>query len=90
MHKKCSICGEPFEGHGHNSLPLAKGRCCDVCNILVIELICTSLRKTSSKLTKCEVINLILKIRPNYPSSFLWRSKRTTLLKFYTKLKEYN
>jgi hypothetical protein len=33
----CSICGAPFEGHGHNAMPINEGRCCDsCCNTLVV------------------------------------------------------
>jgi hypothetical protein len=100
MHKECSICGAPIKGHGNNSLPLAEGKCCDICNILVIELRRIPKDKlfmhehskgiAVNRLTKCDIINLILKIRPNYPSSFLWRAKKSALLKFYKKLREDN
>jgi len=33
---KCSLCGEPIEGYGHNAEPLAKCNCCDDCNRGVI------------------------------------------------------
>ena len=32
----CSICSKKFEGHGNNSEPFAKGRCCDDCNWNVV------------------------------------------------------
>ena len=34
--KKCVLCGEEIEGHGHDPQPLAKGTCCDACNARVI------------------------------------------------------
>ena len=33
---KCVICGDEFYGHGNNAAPLAQGKCCPDCNILVI------------------------------------------------------
>lgn len=36
----CCICGEEFEGFGNNPYPLVKdeqARCCDECNMQVIE-----------------------------------------------------
>ena len=30
--KNCCICNDTFEGFGHNSIPLGKGRCCGFCN----------------------------------------------------------
>ena len=32
----CVVCKEGYNGHGHNALPLKKGRCCDMCNNFVI------------------------------------------------------
>ena len=32
----CVICGNPYEGIGHNAAPLKAGRCCDKCNGLVV------------------------------------------------------
>jgi hypothetical protein len=32
----CALCKEKFKGFGHNPEPLAKGRCCEGCNYLVI------------------------------------------------------
>jgi len=33
----CCICGKEFEGYGNNPDPVRKeGRCCDICNNLVI------------------------------------------------------
>jgi hypothetical protein len=100
MSKICSICGEPFEGHGNNSLPLAEGRCCDNCNVLVTEHRLSSkytiyvegrsVGKTYALVTKCELINLILKLRPKIPAGYLWTLKKASLLKFYKKLKENN
>jgi hypothetical protein len=32
---RCELCGEWFDGYGHNPEPLAdfeEGRCCDICN----------------------------------------------------------
>lgn len=38
MEKKiCCICKKAFKGYGNNAEPLAKGRCCDLCNIKVIK-----------------------------------------------------
>jgi len=34
--KICIICKEPYKGFGNNAEPLAKGRCCDICNIKVV------------------------------------------------------
>jgi len=34
--KKCCVCGKKYEGYGNNAEPLKKGRCCDKCNIKVI------------------------------------------------------
>jgi len=37
MKSKCILCGEEYEGYGHNPDPLSKtGRCCDQCNIDVV------------------------------------------------------
>jgi hypothetical protein len=33
MEKKCCICGMEFNGYGNNAEPIAKGTCCDDCNI---------------------------------------------------------
>tara|TARA_R100001015_G_C4480355_1_gene61068 strand:+ start:365 stop:550 length:186 start_codon:yes stop_codon:yes gene_type:complete len=32
--KKCCLCNQEYEGHGHNPLPLynSEGRCCTTCN----------------------------------------------------------
>jgi len=32
----CSICGKEYNGLGNNARPINDGRCCDVCNYLVI------------------------------------------------------
>jgi hypothetical protein len=29
---KCVLCGYKIFGYGNNAQPLAKGRCCDICN----------------------------------------------------------
>ncbi len=29
---KCSICGNFYQGFGHNAEPINNGRCCEVCN----------------------------------------------------------
>ena len=29
---RCVICNEPYEGYGHNALPVKEGRCCTDCN----------------------------------------------------------
>jgi len=31
--EKCVLCFEKIEGFGNNAMPLAEGRCCDLCNI---------------------------------------------------------
>lgn len=34
----CVLCGGVIEGYGNNPYPLAEeGRCCDLCNMLVVE-----------------------------------------------------
>ena len=33
---KCVLCGEKFEGFGNNAEPVAKGRCCDECNMIKV------------------------------------------------------
>jgi len=33
----CSICNKDFEGFGNNAQPVNDGRCCDVCNVMVIK-----------------------------------------------------
>ena len=33
---KCVICGQEIKGHGHNAEPIAKGKCCDICNTYVV------------------------------------------------------
>jgi len=33
MTNKCPLCEKEFEGYGHNSEPIAKGFCCDSCNL---------------------------------------------------------
>jgi hypothetical protein len=32
----CSICGEKYTGWGNNAQPVNSGRCCDPCNVIVI------------------------------------------------------
>lgn len=32
--QRCSICGEAYEGFGHNAEPVSAGRCCETCNVL--------------------------------------------------------
>jgi hypothetical protein len=32
----CSICGKKYGGYGNNAQPVSSGRCCDICNMLVI------------------------------------------------------
>lgn len=32
----CVLCGDEYKGYGNNAEPLAKGRCCDFCNVKVI------------------------------------------------------
>ena len=41
---KCCLCGCEIEvnalsgwSHGNNAMPLADGRCCDMCNVKVIQ-----------------------------------------------------
>lgn len=34
---KCVICGKRYSGYGNNAEPLKEGRCCDECNIIVIQ-----------------------------------------------------
>lgn len=34
--KICSICGEEYVGYGNNAQPVSSGRCCDICNMLVV------------------------------------------------------
>lgn len=34
---KCCLCGMDIEGYGNNAEPLEKGRCCDLCNVIVID-----------------------------------------------------
>jgi len=36
MTNECVLCGKNYSGFGNNAMPLAAGRCCDKCNILVI------------------------------------------------------
>jgi hypothetical protein len=33
----CSICGEEYTGWGNNAQPVNGGRCCDPCNVIVIQ-----------------------------------------------------
>lgn len=33
---RCCFCGKIIQGYGHNAEPLAKGVCCDECNVQVI------------------------------------------------------
>lgn len=33
---KCVICGRKFSGYGNNADPVAKGECCDDCNVNVV------------------------------------------------------
>lgn len=30
--RRCSLCGEEYEGHGNNAEPF-RGRCCEICNL---------------------------------------------------------
>jgi hypothetical protein len=32
----CSICGDEYQGFGHNAWPVNDGRCCNDCNNLII------------------------------------------------------
>ena len=32
---KCVLCRKEYEGEGNDAKPLAKGKCCDICNFLV-------------------------------------------------------
>lgn len=32
----CCICGYKYVGYGNNAEPVAKGRCCDDCNLGVV------------------------------------------------------
>ncbi len=34
--KKCKICGNKYQGDGHNAEPIVKGRCCNVCNYMEV------------------------------------------------------
>lgn len=34
--KKCIICDNQFEGHGHNAEPVRSGICCDTCNYEIV------------------------------------------------------
>ena len=33
---KCVICGKKYSGYGNNADPVAKGECCDDCNLKVV------------------------------------------------------
>ena len=33
---KCIICGSKIQGFGHNAEPVKKGRCCGMCNDLIV------------------------------------------------------
>lgn len=33
----CSICGNEYLGFGHNAYPINQGRCCEICNDLVVK-----------------------------------------------------
>ncbi|MCQ2793716.1 MAG: hypothetical protein MJ221_04885 [Bacilli bacterium] len=35
MKETCCICGKTIEGYGYNASPLADGRCCGDCHLLV-------------------------------------------------------
>lgn len=34
--EKCVICKKPITGYGNNAEPVKSGRCCDICNQLVV------------------------------------------------------
>ena len=34
---RCVLCNEVYTGYGNNAQPLADGKCCDECNLLVIK-----------------------------------------------------
>lgn len=34
--QRCSICNEWFTEFGNNAAPINHGRCCDVCNTIVV------------------------------------------------------
>lgn len=36
MKKICVLCKKEFHGYGNNAEPLAKGECCDACNLKVV------------------------------------------------------
>lgn len=35
--QKCSICGQKIEGFSHNAYPVTNGKCCDLCNFMVVQ-----------------------------------------------------
>lgn len=38
MKEKCCICEKPIKGNGNDPYPLREeGRCCDACNVLVVQ-----------------------------------------------------
>lgn len=44
--------------------------------------------KELEKKTKCELIQMILKIKPDRVVSRLWSAKKIKLIKYYIKIKE--
>lgn len=34
--ERCSICGQPIHGKGHDAFPVENGRCCDECYETVV------------------------------------------------------
>lgn len=49
---RCVICKKPYVGHGNNAAPLAKGRCCDNCNMKVIKARLKNLTEDANDINK--------------------------------------
>jgi len=49
--KVCILCKKKYEGYGNNASPLKKGKCCDECNIKVIQARVRSCLKCGKEIT---------------------------------------
>jgi hypothetical protein len=54
--KICSICRRPYEGYGNNAEPINEGRCCDLCDKLVISARINQLKLEEENAAESETI----------------------------------
>ncbi len=54
MSISCVLCKLPIFGFGHNAEPLAQGKCCDACNVKVIQTRMTTTSKSKRTFVRLE------------------------------------